>query len=82
MKRVKRLYWKMKLWKRWRKVPLQEFPLKYTGPDLKSIHGLPGLAHGTPVAPVSGVKGARGAARIVDPVGIERVIHKHYIIER
>lgn len=80
--KIKRWYWKMRLRLKWRKVPVREFPLMYTGPDLRSIRGLPGLAKGTPVAPVSGVKGARGAARIVDPIGIERVVHKHYLANR
>lgn len=34
------------------------------------------MLHGTPVAPVSGPRGGRGAIRVVDPVNIERVIHR------
>lgn len=73
--------WKRKLARRkvrrgWRKVPRAQFPLRYTGADQPMLRGLPGMLHGTPVAPVAGPKGTRGAIRVVDPVGIERSIHR------
>lgn len=72
--------WKLK--RKWRHVPLKAYPLVYIGPDMKPLRGVVGLKYGTPVAPVSGVKGAPGSARVRDPIDIERVVHKDKLRER
>lgn len=62
--------WKIK-WK-WRKTPKSEFPLMYVGLPLR-VRKIR-LEYGTPLAIVSGPRGARGALRYVAPDHIERVL--------
>lgn len=60
----------------WKRLPLTEYPLEYVGPTDMFI------ANGTPLAPVTGIRGGQGAGRYVRPNGLEIHLNKKTVDKR